>query len=560
MQRDKVSSSPKSQDGPHQLESSPFRLLFWADQKADEIIKRKRFRYLKKDIQKFDRYTIKTSASISGVLHIGRLSDTIRSESVVRALKDRGYDCDFIWVAEDMDPLRKIPEGVPEKYEEYLGMPVTDVPDPWGCHASYAEHHVSRYLEVLDEFVSTDLVRFSMKEEYQKGNFRPYIKKILENLEGIKEIINKYRQNPLGYGWSPWTPICKGCGKIITPKVKGFENGIITYRCEDYDFEHHTAKGCGYEGENDPLKDYGKMMWKSEWAAQWARWGIVSEGAGKEYVVPSSAWWVNAEIAERVLEFPMPVPIFYEHLMINGEKMSASVGNVVYPHEWLEIASPELLRFFYNKKLMKTRSFSFKDLPNLYDDYDRHARVYFEKEEKVVNPKEESHMKRLYEISQSNGIERPLGVSFSHAAMVSQIFIDENAKVEGLKRSGHYDEMLHDEILKRLEYAKKWAIKYAPDESRVSLDVDVKKIKEELSKEQKAFLNEFSKWLERPRTPEEIHNQIYQIAKGLNLPFKEAFKATYLAILGTKRGPKAAPLIASLKRGWVIRRFGEVSR
>ncbi len=557
MQRDKTSNSPKIQEDPHQAESAPPRQLFWADQKADEIIKRKRFRYLKKDIKKFDRYTIKTSASISGVLHIGRLSDTIRSESVVKALKDRGYDSDLIWVAEDMDPLRKIPEGVPQEYKKYLGTPVTDVPDPWGCHTSYAEHHVSKYLEVLNEFVSTDLTLFSMKEEYKKGNFKPYIKKILENLEDIKEIINKHRQNPLGRGWSPWTPICKGCGKIITPKVEGFENGKITYRCEDYKFEHQTAKGCGYEGENNPLKDYGKMMWKSEWAAQWARWEIVSEGAGKEYIVPSSAWWVNAEIAEKVLKFPMPVPIFYEHLMINGEKMSASVGNVVYPHQWLEIAPPVLLRFFYNKKLMKTRSFSFKDLPNLYDEYDRHARVYFGKE-KIPNPKEENHMKRLYEISQSNTTEKPLKVSFSHAAMVSQIFTDENAKIQSLKRSGHYDRMLHNETLKRLEYAKRWAARYAPEESRISLDIDIKKIKQNLSKEQKAFLTRFSRWLEKPRTPEEIHNQIYSISKELGIPFKEAFKAIYLAVLGTKKGPKAATLIASLKQSWVIRRFNEV--
>ena len=68
-----------------------------------------------------------------------------------------------------------------------------------------------------------------------------------------------------------------------------------------------------------------------------------------------SAWWVNAEICEKVLDFPMPVPIFYEYLIIDNQKMSASVGNVVYPRDWLEIARPELLRYFYNKRLMKTR-------------------------------------------------------------------------------------------------------------------------------------------------------------------------------------------------------------
>ena len=108
--------------------------LFWADQLAKEIRERNKFRYLEKEIPKFDRFVVKTSASVSGVLHIGRLSDTIRSESVFRALQDAGAKAEFIWVAEDMDPLRKIPEGVPKNYIEYIGMPVTDIPDTWGCN------------------------------------------------------------------------------------------------------------------------------------------------------------------------------------------------------------------------------------------------------------------------------------------------------------------------------------------------------------------------------------------------------------------------------------------
>ena len=67
-----------------------------------------KFQYLDKTAPKFDLFTVKTSASLSGVLHIGRLSDTIRGESVYRALKDAGVSAKLIWVAEDMDPLRKV--------------------------------------------------------------------------------------------------------------------------------------------------------------------------------------------------------------------------------------------------------------------------------------------------------------------------------------------------------------------------------------------------------------------------------------------------------------------
>jgi lysyl-tRNA synthetase class 1 len=296
-------------------------------------------------------------------------------------------------------------------------------------------------------------------------------------------------------------------------------------------------------------------MWKGEWAAQWARWQVCAEGAGKEYVVPSSAWWVNAEIAEKIHDFPMPVPIFYEHIMIDREKMSASLGNVVYPRDWLEVAPANLLRFFYNKKLMKTRSLSFGELPKLYDDYDTHAKVYSGAEE-IQNKKERAHMKRLYEISQVGALEIPSPLPFSHAYMVSQIFTDEESITKSLKRSGHYDESAHEQITDRLSLARNWAKKYAPEESKIDLDIDVEKIKKELDDSQKTFLKELANWLlEGDRSSDEVHEHIYETVKRTDMPLKSAFAAIYLAIMGTKRGPRASTFIASLDKNWVCERF-----
>lgn len=534
------------------------KTFFWADQKADEIVERKKYQYIDKEVPEFDKYVVKTSASISGVLHIGRLSDTVRSESVSKVLGERGLNTELIWVAEDMDPLRKIPEGVPSNYSEYIGVPVVNIPDPWGCHGSYAEHHTSKYLEVLHDFVSQNMTIYSMHEEYRKGSFKPYIKRMLEKLDDVIKIQNRYRQQPLSEGWSPWTPTCENCGKIITSKVLSFEVEKVGYRCEDYKFEKSVARGCGHEGEANPLKDNGKMMWKGEWASQWVRWNVVSEGAGKEYVVPSSAWWVNAEIVERILDFPMPVPIFYEHLMIDGEKMSASLGNVVFPHDWLKVASPELLRFFYNKKLMKTRSFSWQDLPNVYDDYDRAARISFG-EESIENERELEHIKRLYKASQKNNPEKPSPAQFSHIAMLSQIFADDNKVLETLKRTGHYKEDREDLIRERIRLARNWAGLYVPEKNRIGLLENFNEVKEKLSNEQNLFLLKISEYLSKgERIPDDIQNYIFNVANEMGLPLRKAFQAVYLSLLGTTRGPKAGTLIASLEKEWVINRFKTV--
>jgi lysyl-tRNA synthetase class 1 len=523
------------------------REVFWADQKAEEITTRSRYSFLNKDLEPFERYVVKTSASISGVLHIGRLSDTIRGESVVRALLEKGFDASLIWVAEDMDPLRKIPEGVPSNFDDYIGMPVTDIPDPWGCHASYASHHVEKYGEVLHEFIGVEMKKYSMMEEYRKGSFRPFILKMLENLEAVIEIQNKYRdkKNPLKAGWAPWTPVCNDCGKIITPRVHDFKGGKLPYTCKDYSFESTTAGGCGYEGEADPLVDDGKLMWKGEWAAQWARWAICSEGAGKEYAVPNSAYFVNGELCERILDFPMPVPIFYEHLMIDGKKMSASLGNVVYPEDWLQVAPPEILRFLYNKKLMKTRNFSWSELPKLFDEYDRVASLYWGK-------RLDSAKKRLFELSHVEGPLHSPGLQFSIAAFLSRIFEDEEAFVKSIKRIGHYSKERHEGVLKRLAFARKWAEEYG--EGIPSILNDPSGIS--LTTSQKDFLQKLASRLEEKGGREEkIQNLIFSLAKEEGLAIKDAFQAIYSALLGQDRGPKAGTLIAALDKNWVIERF-----
>lgn len=522
--------------------------LFWSDQIAQDILTRKRMTYIDKPVPSLDKYTVKTSASLSGVLHIGRLSDTIRGEAVFRSLKEKGVKAELIWVAEDMDPLRKVPAGVPDSYKKYIGMPVTDILDPQGCHESYAKHHVSEYFSVLDQFVATPMKKFSMREEYQKGTFRPYIQKILEHATEIAAIQNKYRSHPLKAGWSPWTPVCDNCGKIITPRITGFEKGKVRYTCSDYQFEETTALGCGYEGENDPLKGNGKLMWKSEWASQWTHWKIVSEGAGKEYQVPQSAWWVNGEIVENIFGFPMPVPIFYEHLMIDGEKMSASKGNIIYPKDWLQVAPAELLRFFYYKRLMKTRSFSWNFLPNLYDEYHHAQKVYFG-EISLPNKREETHVKRLFEMSQKGKPQKHETVPFDFAVSVSQTTSDFGEALKSFVATGHV-KTGEDVYLKQLfSYAQKWGKLYAPAQMRLTPQEHLSStLLKKLSTQQKAALKDLRDYLSKNITTDEMNAFFRDAAKKHSLSPKEFFEAVYLVLLGKPQGPKLAPFLLSMGR------------
>ena len=79
-----------------------------------------------------------------------------------------------------MDGLRKVPENVPnrEDVEQYLGMPVSKIPDPFGCCASFADH----MLGLLGGFLAPVEVEYELmrsSEMYASGRFDAALKLIL---------------------------------------------------------------------------------------------------------------------------------------------------------------------------------------------------------------------------------------------------------------------------------------------------------------------------------------------------------------------------------------------
>jgi len=107
----------------------------WYDKMAVEIVERE---------QKLGRSLklIRTEMGLgaSGFPHIGSLGDAARSFAVTLALRDQGYNSELIAFCDDTDGLRKVPYGLPDSLEKYLGSPVTAIPDPFECHESYGKN------------------------------------------------------------------------------------------------------------------------------------------------------------------------------------------------------------------------------------------------------------------------------------------------------------------------------------------------------------------------------------------------------------------------------------
>jgi lysyl-tRNA synthetase class 1 len=196
---------------------------------------------------------------------------------------------------------------------------------------------------------------------------------------------------------------------------------------------------------------------------------------------------------------------------------------------------------------MKTRSFSWKYLPNLHDEFDKCAKIYHGLE-KLGSKKEEMHMKRLYEMSQVGDTLPYIPVSYSHAAMLAQILDDEDKIMEALKKTSHYEEGLRDLILERVKHAGKWAEKYAPPEYRIEIKESVdERIMKEMPENIKKALVEIGNELvsNKYNNEDEIMILFRSVANKHDISVRDLFEVFYRCVMGKERGPKASTLVLS---------------
>lgn len=515
----------------------------WIERIADDL--------LKKDVKE---HVIASGTSISGSIHIGNSCDVFIANAITKALKKQSASSRTIWIADDYDPLRKVPYPLPADYEKYLGVPYSNIPCPEGCCANFVEHFEKPFLNTLDDF-GIDLEIYSGERMYREGIYTDYIRKALENASKIREIFNKFREKPLVENWLPYNPICKKCERINTTYAYDFDGDIVYYRCE-----------CGEDGKIDIKKGEGKLTWRVEWAARWKIFQITCEPFGKDHAAYGGSYDVSKLISREIYGYDAPYPVPYEWITLKGEPMSKSRGIFFTPGQWLEIAHPETLNYFiFRSKPMKHKDFN-PEMPFLdfIDQYDRVERIYFGSE-KAASKKEEEKLKKIYEISQIQIPKTaPFQPSYRFLTVVYQITKDLPEVFEILKKNSQLPESIKEfdkmdkkdlnRLKMRLNHVKNWLDKYAPDFLKFEVQEKIPDVS--LSEDQREFLLKVADLIEKGEfSPEELHDEMYVLLRQLDLKPQKAFQAIYKVIIGKKQGPRAASFVLSLDKDFVVKRF-----
>lgn len=524
---------------------------FWLDSWAKKIIERE-----EKLGRKLKILRTESGLGASGIPHIGSLGDVIRQFGVTLALRDMGFKSEVIAYSDDRDGLRKVPLGLPNWLEKYIGKPVTDIPDPFGCCKNYGEHMNNLLIDGIKK-VGIDFKFQSGTKAYKSGMLDEEIEKILLNSKRIGESIQKITGQEKYLGMIPYFPVCEKCGKIYTTRCYEIvpEKHKVLYIC-DQEFRGENkntgrkiiVKGCGYKGEVSYLKGNGKLAWKTEFAARWKAQKIVYEAVGKDVI---DSVRVNDEICRKILGWEPPLHFVYEmFLEKGGRKISKSIGNVFTPQTWLKYGSPESLFLLMFKRSGTIRSLDITDIPSYMLEVDRLEDIYFGIE-KLENPRNEFNAKRLFEfIHKLKSPKKPsVHLPYEYLVQLAGVAPKKNKLdfvIQSLKETGHLERVnrrIERNIEKKLEYAENWFNDFEKPKRKVI----------DLTLEEQRAIRELIEIIKRENDGEKIQTKIFEISKKYKIKPSKFFRQIYRILINQNKGPRLGPYIIQRGKDEVIK-------
>src|SRR6266699_1822540 len=317
-----------------------------------------------------DEVIFATGYGPSGLPHIGTFGEVARTTIVRHAfhvLTDDKIKTRLIAFSDDMDALRKVPDNVPNKdmLAEYLGQPLTRVPDPFSNeHPSFGAANNARLRAFLDRF-GFDYEFASSTDYYLAGRFDETLLNVLAAYDRVMDIILPTLGPERRATYSPFLPISPRTGRVLQVPMlaRDVARGTITYQDPD----------TGERVETSVTGGRVKCQWKADWALRWVALGVDYEMAGKDLI---DSVRLSGEIC-RALGAAPPEGFNYElFLDEQGQKISKSKGNGLTIDEWLRYASPESLSLFMYREPRAAKRLHFDVIPRAVDEYQQFLEAY----------------------------------------------------------------------------------------------------------------------------------------------------------------------------------------
>ncbi|MDE0761223.1 MAG: lysine--tRNA ligase [Planktomarina sp.] len=493
----------------------------WPFEEARRIIKR-----FEKNPPKNGYALFETGYGPSGLPHIGTFGEVARTSMVIKAFQLLSeIPTRLVCFSDDLDGMRKVPSNVPnsESLVEYLQLPLTSVPDPFGEYESFGHHNNAMLKRFLDTF-GFEYEFISATEFYRSGKFDKILLRAVEKYDEIMEVMLASLREERQRTYSIFLPIHPSTGRVMYVPMKSVssENGTITFDTED-----GTEMTLPVTGGNV------KLQWKPDFGARWAALGVDFEMYGKDHSTNTPIY----DKISHILGHTAPEHFSYElFLDENGQKISKTSGNGVSIDEWLRYASTESLSYFMYLKPKTAKRMHFDVIPKAVDEYHQQLRAYETQDDKarLSNP--------VWHIHGGDVPKSGMVVPFSMLLNLASVVGAENkGQLWGfIKR---YASDAAPDTNTDLDAAVEFSVRYYNDFVKPTKTY---RAPSNLESEALVELLDGLKTWNKGLDPDALQSLVFSCGRERFDPMRDWFKALYEVLLGASQGPRFGGFLALL--------------
>ncbi len=504
----------------------------WLNTVVDELMKR----------QPEGEILLESGASPSGTYHLGHMRELLTPDAVLLELKRRGRNVRHVHFVDDLDALRKIPVNIPAEFEQYLGIPLCDIPTPEGAASSYGEYFLEGFRAAGDK-LGIEVEYVYAHKKYRAGEMVPAIERALERIPEARRALETVSGRQLDEHWSPIQVMEQGRLKNRPFVRLNKTDKTLVYRAVD-----GSEKTVRYD--NGQVK----LDWRLDWPGRWWLLGVTAEPFGRDHASAGGSYDTGVAMMQDVYEAPAPYPIPYDFINMAGDtkKMSASKGTGLDALEGASLMPAEVVRYFILGAAPAKRLY-FDPVGGVVKLMDEYAAL-------AAKPDKTESEEQLLYICTRGGKERAVGgVPFSHLVAAYQASLRDPVRTLEVVGRTEYAAVAAEEadiIRRELQFIEAWLDKRAPDEVKFTLRQQIEK-SEFSENEVKLFTGLAEKVAAAPADAEGeyFHLALYSFKDELSMQPKEIFGALYRLLIGKTSGPRAGYFLSILPRDWLLARL-----
>ena len=414
-------------------------------------------------------------------------------------------------------------------------MPLTRVPDPFGCHDSFAAHNNALLRQFLDRF-GFEYEFVSATEAYAAGRFDATLREVLRRFDDILGVMLPTLRQERRQTYSPVLPISPSSGRVLQVPVRvvDAEAGTIAFVVED-----------GAEVTQSALGGAAKLQWKVDWAMRWVALGVVYEMAGKDLIDST----IQSGKIARLLGGRPPEGFNYEMFLDEkGEKISKSKGNGLGLDDWLTYGSEDSLAFYLFREPKRAKSLHVGLIPRAVEEYWQFRERWAEQpiDQRLSNPVHHIH----------NGAVPAGGLPIGFGLLLNLVSLpgvgDRNTAWKFVARQVP---AATPETQPELDELIGLAVNFARDFVAPTLQ---RRAPTEMERAALADLDGELAKLSTDTPADDIQNIVFAVGKRHDFEtLRHWFQALYETLLGSSQGPRMGSFIALYGVESVRRLIGE---